>query len=786
MKLSVTKELNILPLTVTLEEFEVWKTCLISYLEVVEDYKMFLPAGFYSSWKSLSESTSGYRIETLHENDSCDMDQSNLLLVRNNQLSAMLNLIGSLAEDDEYSAIYNLSTSIDLIFHFLQDFRNLEQKYPQIFNLIQHRYKDREDYVQYYNNFRCVICDNLKKKGDKIGDIMILADEVLTPTFEEVILLWTLEKIDPHLPELVKDTFCHQLMTGTTLKDLEEDIFEIVPVLLSKTSTVVDTHGEYIDVKPDIMSENVDVKVDQKLIFESNHMEEMHDYLLQKSEDILDAENINEFYSETQSNTLKKYSNADIEYDELKPKILKDRKRKKRKQNCNDLVDTNGEEHSADPTSNVRTKMKCPKCNLDVSRAHIKSHMAFKHGVDFKLWEWKKLSEEEKCDMLATMPENIEARRKIKKKVHIKTDASVEARKLRKMRRKTKMNCPKCNVEMYREQMRRHMDKMHGIDFKMNKWKKLLLAAKAKSDPEVSPEPNERNLISPQKSEEELISQCLQKFASKERDFIQCTDCDERFPSRQLLRHHFCQKHGLKFSRNQWTMKLKQILGEDMLEEEICHHCGKSFLHPNLLENHLKVCKSKDKDDAEINKIRKKKKQVLNKDLHCQTCRRHFYNEKHMKEHKCAHLKCELCSAEFIRSRNLKIHMKGHNGAILFPCEECEGLFLSRKRLSSHKLTSHNPERRIYKHSCETCNSLFKSKRELINHQESVHVEERKFECEECHETYKTKGHLTLHKKREHDNGTQFYSCNDCGCMVGSVRELAHHRELARCKGSKS
>ena len=48
----------------------------------------------------------------------------------------------------------------------------------------------------------------------------------MSPTFEETIVLWCLEKIDPRLPAHVNKTFGHQMTRHTTLKDLQILIFQ--------------------------------------------------------------------------------------------------------------------------------------------------------------------------------------------------------------------------------------------------------------------------------------------------------------------------------------------------------------------------------------------------------------------------------------------------------------------------------------------------------------------------------------------------------------------------------
>ena len=59
-------------------------------------------------------------------------------------------------------------------------------------------------------------------------------DEKLSPSFENAIVLWSLEKIDPRLPAKVKKNYGHQMTGNTTLKDIQPIIFQNIPVMLEE------------------------------------------------------------------------------------------------------------------------------------------------------------------------------------------------------------------------------------------------------------------------------------------------------------------------------------------------------------------------------------------------------------------------------------------------------------------------------------------------------------------------------------------------------------------------
>ena len=85
--------------------------------------------------------------------------------------------------------------------------------------------------------YRASFIDNLRKGGDKVlykNDFVLTEDEKLSPSFENAIVLWTLEKIDPRLPSKVKKNYGHQMTGDTTLKDIQPIIFENIPLLIEE------------------------------------------------------------------------------------------------------------------------------------------------------------------------------------------------------------------------------------------------------------------------------------------------------------------------------------------------------------------------------------------------------------------------------------------------------------------------------------------------------------------------------------------------------------------------
>ena len=64
------------------------------------------------------------------------------------------------------------------------------------------------------------------------NDLVLTEDEKLSPSFENAIILWTLEKIDPRLPHKVKRDYGYQMTGNTTLKDIQPVIFENISTMI--------------------------------------------------------------------------------------------------------------------------------------------------------------------------------------------------------------------------------------------------------------------------------------------------------------------------------------------------------------------------------------------------------------------------------------------------------------------------------------------------------------------------------------------------------------------------
>ncbi len=105
------------------------------------------------------------------------------------------------------------------------------------FNLFSLQYNTEISAEGFYEQYRNVIVANLKKKGDIIvwqNDTILVEDEQLSPTFEELILANVLGLINAGLPAFVLKNYYRLIGKTKSLMDYKADILDKVPTFLNE------------------------------------------------------------------------------------------------------------------------------------------------------------------------------------------------------------------------------------------------------------------------------------------------------------------------------------------------------------------------------------------------------------------------------------------------------------------------------------------------------------------------------------------------------------------------
>ena len=232
---------------VDITTFKVWKNTLVAHIQQDANHYHFMPGGKYATWQAADL---GHRILVLHDNDPDKVVIDNkrnqdaathaaelekLLLLRNAQLAKFVTHIATLCHYTENDDVTNHSTSLEWIFEYLRKHYGLMTKGANFMNISEHIFKTGTPHQTFYKQYRASFVDNLRKRGDRMlfkNNLRLEEDEKLSPSFENAIVLWTLEKIDPRLPSKVKKDYGHQMTGDTTLKDLQPVIFENITTMI--------------------------------------------------------------------------------------------------------------------------------------------------------------------------------------------------------------------------------------------------------------------------------------------------------------------------------------------------------------------------------------------------------------------------------------------------------------------------------------------------------------------------------------------------------------------------
>ena len=216
--------------------------------------------------------------------------------------------------------------------------------------------------------------------------------------------------------------------------------------------------------------------------------------------------------------------------------------------------------------------------------------------------------------------------------------------------------------------------------------------------------------------------------------------------------------------------------------------CGKSFIHPDDLENHERpqtiakpfTC------DACGKSFQQRKSLIRHERIHsgvkpftCDKCGKSFGRSSILKEHERIHsdvkpFTCDTCGKSFRHAGTLRLHERIHTGIKPFTCDACGKSFI---RISA--LRVHERKHSVVKpFTCETCGKSFTHAAALRYH-ERIHTRVKSFTCDVCGKSYTRPGALREHERMH----TGAFTCDICGKQFSRSGGLkARWQNTHRCE----
>lgn len=256
---------------------------------------------------------------------------------------------------------------------------------------------------------------------------------------------------------------------------------------------------------------------------------------------------------------------------------------------------------------------------------------------------------------------------------------------------------------------------------------------------EIDTENKNEIFLNINESEHKIIEE--KKPTNRRKKTFNCTKCDIKFNSNDLLKDH------------------KNCFHNNNSNATVCDVCGQTFKTPTSLRAHSNC----------------------HKEIECPYCfktlKSHSYYRIHIKRHKMnikrvrnkVYYNCLNCKYQSLNKNTLEAHInKMHLHIRPYVCETCDKGFYKKSHLTEHvKIHS-----QIKNKTCDVCGENFLYKQTLINHQR-LHNNIKPYECNICKKKFVTSGRRSNHVKRSHMEKTE--SCTFCDKKYSLRNELNRH-----------
>ena len=214
---------------ITDTDLNTWKNELLNYLGQDDDFDEFMDTGRYPTWEA-AENNRQRLVAHVAPDTATDLRK------RIKQLTNFITFIAGCCYKDQYMTIIEQATSIDWIWNELKNVYQITHVGKDFLNIVDIKYDpDTMSASSIYNAYRAKIMENLKPKNTVVkwkNHVQLKANESLTPTFEDHILLSVIQLIDPRLPSKVREIYGPRMDDEKFLMDFKQDILSNVPKMV--------------------------------------------------------------------------------------------------------------------------------------------------------------------------------------------------------------------------------------------------------------------------------------------------------------------------------------------------------------------------------------------------------------------------------------------------------------------------------------------------------------------------------------------------------------------------
>ena len=222
----------------TLNSFTNWKENLIYTLSLDSNFAPFLVEGVTWLKKSTAIPTRGF----IDDGEEIPKARQRTAAQKCARLELMLGQIANYATIISRNTIVKNSTSLNTIWTKIREHYGFQTTGSRFLDLSHIRLQADERHEDLFQRIVSFFDDNLitEEGGLTHHGATVEADEEITPSIENIIVLLWLERINPGLPALVKQRYGAELR-NKTLASIKPEISQALDALLSELQTVEET-----------------------------------------------------------------------------------------------------------------------------------------------------------------------------------------------------------------------------------------------------------------------------------------------------------------------------------------------------------------------------------------------------------------------------------------------------------------------------------------------------------------------------------------------------------------